>query len=30
MFQDAIKAENLEDRLQVKDIATIISESVAP
>jgi Fe-S oxidoreductase len=30
MFQDAIKAENLEDKLQVKDIATIISESIAP
>jgi Fe-S oxidoreductase len=30
MFQDAVKAENLEDKLQIKDIATIISESMAP
>jgi hypothetical protein len=30
MFQDALKAENLEDKLKVKDIATILSESMAP
>jgi Fe-S oxidoreductase len=30
MFQDAIKAENLEDKLKVKDIATIMKESIAP
>jgi Fe-S oxidoreductase len=30
MFQDALKAENLEGKLQVKDIATIIKESIAP
>jgi len=29
MFQDAIKAESLEDKLQVKDLATIIRESIA-
>ncbi len=28
MFQDAVKAENLEDKLQVKDISAIIHESV--
>ena len=27
MFKDAVKAENLEDKLRVKDISTIVKES---
>jgi len=30
MFTDAVKAENLDDRLAVKDVSQIVRENVLP